>query len=105
MVARLHALDPRADLGHDAGRLVAEHERQRLRQIAVDHVEVAVADPARRDADEHLPGLRRRQLDVEDLHGATRLPQHGGLHPHPGEPTAPPTPACVPPPQARVPPP
>jgi len=69
---------------------VADHERQRLREVAVDDVQVAVADPAGGDPDQYLSRLRRRQLDVEDLHGATRLPQHGGLHPHPGEPTAPP---------------
>ena len=89
VVAGSHALDAGPDLGHDAGRLVTDHERQRLRQVAVDDVQVAVADPAGRDPHEHLPALRRRQLDLEDLDGATRLPQHGGLHPHPGEPTAP----------------
>ena len=89
VVAGPHALDAGPDLGHDARRLVADHERQRLGQVAVDDVQVAVTDAAGRDPHEHLSGLRRRQLDVEDLDGATRLPQHGGLHPHPGEPTAP----------------
>ena len=70
MVARPDAFHPGAGVNDHAGRLVAENERQGLREIAVDDVEVARADAARGDPDERLACLGRRQLDVEDLDAA-----------------------------------
>ena len=61
---------------------MAEDERERLRKVAVDDVEVARADAARGDLHQHLAGLRRRELDVANLDRTARLPQHGCLHPH-----------------------
>jgi hypothetical protein len=69
---------------------MAQHQGQRLREVAVDHVEVAGAHPAGRDPNESLALLGRRQLDVEDLDGTPGLSQNGCLHPHGGERTAPP---------------
>ena len=68
---------------------MAEDQWERLGEVAVDHVEVACADAAGDDADERLALVRRRQLDVEDLDRPTCLPEHGSLHPHTDERTAP----------------
>ena len=68
---------------------MADDERERLRKVAVDHVQVARTDTARGHAHEHLALLRRRQLDVEDLDRPARLSEDGCLCPHGGERTAP----------------
>jgi hypothetical protein len=85
VVACREPLDAGAGLDHDPGGLVAEHERQRLGQVAVDDVEVAMAHAARRDADERFARLRRFELHVPDVHRSAGLPQDGCLHPHPAE--------------------
>ena len=55
--------------------------RQRLREVAVDDVEVARTDAARSDPDQRLALLRRREVDVEDLDRAGPAP--GGRLPAP----------------------
>ena len=88
VVARPDALDPGARVDDHAGGLVAEDERERLREVAVDDVQVARADAARRDPDQRLAGVGRLELDVLDPDRLSRLPENGCLHPHDGERTA-----------------
>jgi hypothetical protein len=82
VIAGPHAFHPRAGVNDDAGGFVTENERKGLREIAVDDVEVARADAARRHLDEHLAILRRSQLDLSDVHRTARLPEDGSLHAH-----------------------
>ena len=49
------------------GTFVAEHHGQRSRSVAVDHREIGVAEPRRTDAQQHLPGARRREFELHDL--------------------------------------
>ena len=70
MVARLDVGDIGADLFDDAGGLVAEDGRATAEgraPLAVDEVEVGVADAAGRGADEHLGRLRVADLNVVDF--------------------------------------
>ncbi len=82
MVARADARDPGAGVHHHAGGLVAEDERERLGEVAVDDVEVARADAARGDPDQRLPLVGRLELDVDDLDRLSNLSEHGCLDPH-----------------------
>jgi hypothetical protein len=82
MVARLERLHARTGLLHDTRGFVPEDERERLGQVALDDVQVAVADAAGRDADEHLAFLRRGEVDLENLDRPARLPEDGGLRLH-----------------------
>ena len=87
MVPDLHAPDRGADLLDDAGAFVSEHRRQRHRQIARDHVQVAMADAARPEADEHLVGAWCSQGERFDADGVTDGIHDGGAHgPHPEPP-------------------
>ncbi len=70
---REHDVVADGDLAHadadgldDAGALVAEHDRRRERDRAVEHRDVGVAEPGALDADDDLagPGLGVAQLDV-----------------------------------------
>src|SRR5262249_38786027 len=65
-VARREPLDALAELLDDPGRLVPEQRRERLCHAVVEHVQVAVADPGRLDADEHLARARRVEDDLLD---------------------------------------
>src|SRR5439155_18459989 len=67
-----HALD-------DARRLVPEYGRQRLRERSFEDVEVAVADPGRSGADEHLAWPRRIDPDVLDTERLADRAHHGRL--------------------------
>ena len=53
-VAGPHVRHVRRHLDDGAGHLVAQHGRRRVRQLALDHVQVGVADAAGRDLDQHL---------------------------------------------------
>src|SRR3990172_5746970 len=66
VVAWLELLHLGPDSLDDARRLVAEDGRRRELVVAVDEVEVAVTDAARRHADEHLPADGLVDLDVLD---------------------------------------
>ena len=66
----------RPDRLDDARALVAEHARRVPARIgARRRVEVGVADAARLDPDEHLPGLRVGQLDAPGRRAARRTPR------------------------------
>jgi hypothetical protein len=79
VVPRPEPLDVRPCLDDHACRLVPEHERHGLRELAVHDMEIARAHAAGGDLHEHLPLPRRREIDLEDLDGPPWLPQHGGL--------------------------
>src|SRR5262249_6033056 len=71
------------DLLADAGAFVSEHARRVARGVRTrSRVQVGMADPARREPDERLAGLRLLELDL--LHGErlTELLQHGGANLH-----------------------
>ena len=74
---RRHAL---AGLLDDPGPLVAEHDRQRIRRGARDHVPVGVADPARREPDAHLARPGRCEVEVLDREGLVDGPEDGSSH-------------------------
>src|SRR5439155_27269572 len=85
VVARLDAVDTRADLLDDAGALVAEHHRHAGAGIgAVPRVEAAVADAAGDHLDPHLAPLRVVDLDVLDRQGRPRGMQDRRFHEHGG---------------------
>ena len=57
---------------------MAQHGGRREGDLALDHVQVGVADTARRDADEHLAACAARD---RDLLQAQRRPRHSGAPP------------------------
>ena len=60
--------DGRADLGDHTGTFVTRHEGHALRQVAVDGVQVRVADPRGLDVDLHVAWSDGQRLDVvEDV--------------------------------------
>jgi hypothetical protein len=66
--ARPHRLDhPRA--------LVAKDCRQRRLEIALDHVQIAVADPSRRHVDQDLASPWFRHVHEFDRHALLRFEQ------------------------------
>ncbi len=76
----LNSVDLRADRLDDAGRLVAEDRRRRERVVAVDEVQVAVADAAGDGAHEHLAPDGLLDLDVLDRQGLVGTVEDGGFH-------------------------
>ncbi len=82
MIAGHYVVDSHADGFDDAGALVPEHHRPPApAELPVRQANVGVADTGSCDADEHLAGLRRIELDLFDLDGATRLAEDDGSHP------------------------
>ena len=79
MVARLHVGDLRADLLDDARGLVAGDDDGAVRNLGVDGVQVAVAEPRADHADQHFVrgGLVDDQVDEVEL---SRRLQDGGFH-------------------------
>ncbi len=76
-----------ADLGpgrfDDAGRLMAEHGRQRMRVETLDEVQVAVADANCCGADQDLARTRSVDVDLEHLERCADLLEHSCLHASP----------------------
>ena len=67
----------------DPGTFVTEHHRPAARsERAVGEVQIGVADAGRRDAHEHLVGLRRSSSTSSTDDGVRRLAQHGRPGPH-----------------------
>src|SRR5437764_1218443 len=64
VVAGLDGLHGGADLLDHAGRLVAEHDGERVGIVAGDHVQVTVTDPVGHPTDEHLVGPGLQHLHV-----------------------------------------
>ena len=77
-VAHAHGLDSRPDGLDDACPFVPEQDRRRVGEPRLEHVQVAVADAARLDADEHLVLVRVLDLDLDELE-ATELLDHDSL--------------------------
>ena len=71
---------PGADGVDDAGDLVAEHAGRGERDLALEDVEVGVADAARRDLHAHLVLMRLRHDQLLDGHGLVGLGEDGGPH-------------------------
>ena len=80
VVALLDVADAGAQLGDDAGGLVAQHHRQRQRPVAVHDVPVAHAHAGGLDLHPHLAGLGPLLLEVEDLQRLVDFGQDGGSH-------------------------
>ena len=74
---RRHAL---AGLLDDTRTLVAENDGKRIRSRTRDHVPVGMADAARREADAHLAGTGRREIQILDREGLVDGPEDGGSH-------------------------
>jgi len=77
VVAGLDGLHGGADLLDHAGRLVAEHDGERVGIVAGDHVQVTVTDPVGHPTDEHLVGPGLQHLHVLDHEGLLHLVEHG----------------------------
>ena len=69
-----------ADLLDDARGLMTKHDRHRIAIKPLDEVQVGMADPCGRSADQHLVRLGLVDLDVLDLERLADLAQHGGFH-------------------------
>ena len=82
VIARLHGLDPGADLLHHAGRFVTEHDGQGVWIVAGDDVEVAVADAVRGPLHQHLVRAGLHQLHVFDDHRFLHFIEHRRLRVH-----------------------
>ncbi len=80
VVAGIDAGDLAARLEHDAGPLVAEHGRQRVRDRAVPDRKIGVAHAARRDAHMHVVRPERAQCHVVDRELLPGGAQHGRAH-------------------------
>ena len=76
VIARPHQRHRRADRLDDAGALVAEHDRQRIREAALDDLEVGVAQAAGAVSHQHVAGRERRQRRPARSSAARRPRQH-----------------------------
>jgi hypothetical protein len=65
-ISRLQTADSRPDLGYDTCSFVAEYDRHWLWHAAITHVQVAVTDPCRFHAHQHLALTRRIQRNFLD---------------------------------------
>ena len=80
VIALLDRGDARADLGHDAGALVPQYDRQRHAHVAGHDVQVAVTGAVGRHFDLDLPGFGRVDVQILDHEGRIRLVQDRGFH-------------------------
>src|SRR5712691_3577435 len=79
-ISRRKRGDAGADVFHDARSFVAQQHRQRVRPARLDDVEIAVADPARFDPDEHLAFARRVDLDLFEVETADFAQDDAAIH-------------------------
>ena len=83
MVALLQAGHAGADLGHDAGALMAEDRREDAFRIAARESEfIGVADAGRLDFDQHFAGARTFEVDGFQAERLAGLAGHGGANFH-----------------------
>src|SRR5262249_19725962 len=80
MVARLRVGHVLADGFDDACGLVAQHDRKGARVLALHEMQIAVAQPGRHRAHEHLAWAGGVDLDLVDLELARALTQNGCAH-------------------------
>ena len=79
MIADGDAGDAGADLDDDAAALGAEHRREdALGVVAAEGERVGVADAGGDDPDQDLAGLRRGDLDLDDLQRLAGLERDRG---------------------------
>ena len=101
MVAGPDVVDPRPDLAHHAGGLVAVDGGQLTAPAAVGEDDVAVADGAGGEVDRDLAGTRRIERDLFDDQRFPERPTDRSLHtPTPAD--ASPLPPHGPPRTARI---
>src|SRR5207245_404212 len=67
-----------ADGLHQAGALVAEHDRHGIDELTLDHLEVGVAETAGPELHQHVVGPERLQRQTLDDEGLADLVEHGG---------------------------
>ena len=84
MVADAHAGHVVADRLDNAGALVAEHDRPVGREASdtIDDMQIAVADPGRDGAHQHLAAQRLVDIDRFDRQRRVRLAENGGFYLH-----------------------
>ena len=84
VIADPHRGDVLADRLDDAGALVAQHEGpiEREAAVAVDDVQIAVADAGGNGADQHLAAPRLVDVDLLDRQRLVHLAEDGGCHLH-----------------------
>ena len=80
MIPRLHVADVAAHRFDDASGLVTEHGWKHVRIGSFHEMEVAVADPRRSRAKQHLARARLRNLDLLDDQGLADFAKDCGLH-------------------------
>src|SRR5262249_45592465 len=80
VIADGEAARTRPGLGHDASGLVTVGRRERVAPGAIDEGDVAVADAARRDADDHLPRAGSPQPHFLYAERRTERPADCGSH-------------------------
>jgi hypothetical protein len=80
-LAQRKTFDVSAERRHAPDDLVAWHDRQfRIRQLAVDHMQVGPADAAGRDLQQDLACARRRNWPLAQHQRRARAFQHHGPH-------------------------
>jgi hypothetical protein len=84
MIADAHGRDIRADRLDDACTFVSQHKGPIEWEAAdtVDHMKVAVADPGRDGAHQHLAAPGLIQLNPFNGQGLMNLAKHGSGHVH-----------------------
>src|SRR2546428_4294263 len=79
-ISRRHGGDAAAHGFHDSRSFVAEQHGQWVRPARFDDVEIAVADPARFDPDEHLALARGVDLDLFEVETADLAQNDAAIH-------------------------
>lgn len=85
MITHLEFTDPRAKVGNDARRLMANHHGRRLGTLAIDRDQIRMTKAGRLDLNKNFPGFWRIELDFFDAERQTfrigtrfsALPQNG----------------------------
>src|SRR5712691_7281669 len=80
VISRRKRGDTVADVFHDARSFVSQQYRQRVRPARLHDVEIAMADPARFDPDEHLARARRVDLDLFEVETADLAQNDAAIH-------------------------
>jgi hypothetical protein len=82
VIARLHSSHARANLAHDAGALVPEHQRRARRPVVARRVQIAGAHTGCLDLDEHLACAGRVEGGFFDRERLATLPENCGCDFH-----------------------
>ena len=72
--------DAGTDIFHHARSLVTEDDRQPMSPAGLDEVEIAMADPARLDTDEHFAFARRIDLDLFEVEAPDLAQDDAAIH-------------------------